>query len=102
VWPQEPGVYLFYGYPNNMEMDVSPRCVLVVAERLTDTFGMLYRTPRSTLKENTGATGVFMPLMVPSEFPALSDMERMGEEAIERAKKHRAKKLNKELARRLV
>jgi hypothetical protein len=100
IWPHEPGAYLFFGYPLNKRINKVPSLTLVVVETYTDTFGTIYRTPRSSLKQSTGAAGFFMPLMVPSEFPALSDLEDMGNEAAEKAAKARTVRVKKALSRR--
>lgn len=101
IWPTRPGVYLFYGYPHNKEIDEHPRHVLVTVESVGYIFGVVYRTPRSTLKKSTGAVGFFMPVMVPAEAPAQSDLDAMAEEASEKAKKIKAVRLKKHLSRRL-
>ena len=100
VWPHEPGIYLFYGYPLHMKFDQRPRCELVVVEQYTDTFGTIYRTPRSSLKQSTGASGFFMPLLVPSEFPALADVEEAGKQAAEEHAKLKARRVKRHLGRR--
>jgi hypothetical protein len=102
VWPNDPGVYLFWGYPINKDVDKDPRLMTVTVEGFSDTFGTIYRTARSTIKKQTGAAGFFMPLMVPKEMPAESDLISLGDEAIKAKKGQRIKRLNKRSSRRLV
>jgi len=101
VWPHEPGVYLFYGYPVNAGVDRFPRLILVTVEGYNDEFGTIYRTARSTLKKTTGAAGMFMPLLVPKVFPDDVDLTAAAEEASEAVKKLRIKPLVKRLSRRM-
>ena len=97
IWPHEPGVYLFYGYPVSKEFDRYPRLVIVTVEGYSDIFGTIYRTPRSTLKKQTGAAGYFMPLLVPAETPAITDLESLGDEAAAEAAKLKIKRVKKNL-----
>lgn len=100
-WPHEPGLYAFYGFPINMEINKEPLFMLVTVEKYSDTFGTIWRGPRTTLKPSTGAAGFWMPLLVPPEKPALSDLIIMAAEAMEKTKKARIKRLNRRSARRL-
>lgn len=100
VWPFEPGIYLFYGYPINKAVDRYPRHVMVTVESVSSNFGVVYRTPRSTLKKHTGAAGFFMPLLVPAESPAISDVESLGDEAAEAVSKLKVKRVKRSLGRR--
>jgi len=93
IWPVHPGVYLFFGYPINKEVDEEPRLVLVTVEH-----GPRYRTQRSTLKRTTGAAGFFMPLLSPQTFPDESKLKEMAETSLEQSKKVRVKKLKSRLS----
>lgn len=101
VWPHNPGIYLFYGYPINIEVDKEPRFIMVTVERYSDTFGTIWRTPRTTLKPRTGAAGYWMPLVVPPELPPEQDMIAIGEESRNKWRHTRTKRLNKRTTRRL-
>ena len=93
IWPVHPGVYLFYGYPINKTVDQYPRLVLVTVES-----GPVYRTPRTTMKKATGAAGFFMPLLRPEVYPDEEKLNKMGDAGVEKAKKHKMKKLRKSLS----
>lgn len=93
IWPVHPGIYLFFGYPINKNVDERPRLILVTVEH-----GPHYRTQRSTLKESTGACGYFMPLLSPEIFPDLKVLEEKAEASIEEARKFKVKKLKKRLS----
>ena len=93
VWPVQPGVYLFFGYPINIEADSGPRLVLVAVED-----GPVYRTPRTTMKKSTGAAGYFMPLLAPESFPDLEKLEKKAESRLTVSKRQRVKKLRKRLS----
>jgi hypothetical protein len=93
VWPVHAGVYLFYGYPINKAVDQRPRLVLITVES-----GPVYRTPRTTMKKATGAAGFFMPLLSPEVYPDEAQLDKMGDAGIEKAKKHRMKRLKKSLS----
>jgi hypothetical protein len=93
IWPQQPGAYLFYGYPTNKQADVSPRLTLVMVEK-----GPHYRTLRTSMKKSTGAAGFFMPLMAPEVFPDPEKLEKEADKALRRAKNLRVKRLRKSLS----
>jgi len=93
VWPVHPGIYLFYGYPINKQVDEVPRLVLVTVEA-----NRVYRTTRSTLKRTTGAAGFFMPLLSPEVFPSADRLNKIAEASLEASKKHRVKKLKTSLS----
>lgn len=93
IWPVQPGVYLFFGYPINKEADRGPRLVLVVVDD-----GPNYRTPRTTMKKSTGAAGYFMPLLAPETFPDLEKLEKVAEARLTTARKQRVKKLRRSLS----
>lgn len=93
IWPVHPGLYLFFGYPINKEVDERPRLVLVTVEH-----GPRYRTQRSTLKKTTGAAGFFMPLFSPQTFPDESKLNKIAEASFEQSKKARVKKLKSRLS----
>jgi len=93
VWPTRPGIYLFYGYPINKEVEPIPRLMLVTVED-----GPRYRTPRSTMKKATGAAGFFMPLLSPEAFPDHSKLEEMAETSLEKSRKFKVKKLKTRLS----
>jgi len=93
IWPVQPGVYLFFGYPINKEADRLPRHVLVVVED-----GPVYRTPRTTMKKSTGAAGFFMPLLAPEIVPDRDKLEKVAEARLETARRQRVKKLRRSLS----
>lgn len=84
---------MFYGYPINKTVDKMPRLVLVTVED-----GPFYRTPRTSLKQSTGAAGFFMPLLSPEVYPDADKLSELGDQGIERAKKNRVKRLRKSLS----
>lgn len=100
-WPHEPGLYAFFGYPINIEVDQHPKFMLVTVESYNDMFGTIWRGPRVTLKPSTGAAGFWMPLLVPPEKPAESDLMAIAEVALEASKRVRIKRINRRSARRL-
>lgn len=93
VWPARPGVYLFYGYPINKNVDVLPRLVLVTVEH-----GPRYRTQRSTLKRTTGAAGFFMPLLSPEIFPDQTRLDEIAETSLAKSERAKVKKLKSRLS----
>lgn len=101
VWPTDPGVYLFYGYPLNAEIDRYPRMMLLTVESEGPTFGAVYRTARTTIKRGTGAAGFFIPLMVPPDLPSRADLEQAAEVAAKEANKLKRKPIKRSLNRRL-
>jgi hypothetical protein len=74
-WPAKQGVYLFYGYPVNYNMDGFPRLMLVTVEYNSTNFGTVYRTTRSTITQSTGAWGYWLPFFVP-EMPTISEHDK--------------------------
>lgn len=74
VWPNKPGVYLFYGYAINKRVEQFPRIHLVTVEYVSDTFGVQYRTYRHTIKKESGAYGMWLSVMVP-ELPSINENE---------------------------
>lgn len=103
IWPHDPGIYLFYGYPINIEVDRYPRMMMVTVEGYSAEFGTVYRTARSTIKPGTGAAGVWAPVAVYNELPAVVDLMTLGEEAFDKhvRKHHGPKKISKRHGRRL-
>ena len=71
VWPRKPGVYLFYGYIINAEVEPIPRLHLVTIEYVSKLFGIQYRTGRYTIKRDSGAYGVWMRVFVPDALPEI-------------------------------
>jgi len=72
TWPRKPGVYLFYGYAISQGAEPIPRLHLVTVEYVSEIFGVQYRTSRYTIKKETGAYGMWMPVVVPS-LPDIND-----------------------------
>jgi hypothetical protein len=99
VWPHNPGIYLFYGYPININVDKNPRLMMITVEGYNDTFGTIYRTPRSTIKPQTGASGFFMPIVVPPDMPPKEDVEAAGVQAAEQCQKAKRIPLNYRMIR---
>ncbi|MHC4371974.1 MAG: hypothetical protein ACYSW8_30585 [Planctomycetota bacterium] len=66
VWPRKPGVYLFYGYAINNQVEPLARLHLVTVEYVSEIFGVQYRTSRYTIKKETGAFGMWMKVLSPS------------------------------------
>jgi len=64
-WPKKPGVYLFYGYAINSEVEHIPRLHLVTVEYVSETFGVQYRTSRITIKKESGAYGMWQKVLAP-------------------------------------
>jgi hypothetical protein len=93
VWPVHPGIYLFYGYPINKDVDGYPRLILVTVEH-----GPRYRTQRSTLKKTTGAAGFFMPLLSPESYPETKRLEEIAETSLAESRKFKVKKLKTRLS----
>jgi len=93
IWPVQPGVYLFYGYPTNKMVDFSPRPVLVTVE-----MGPVYRTSRARISRSTGAAGYFMPLLVPEVWPDEGKLEKMGEQGAALMRRLRRKGLKASLS----
>lgn len=85
--PRQRGLYWFYGYAQNKEIDRFPRLHLVVLEHSSAHFGYVYRTGRTTIKLETGAHGLWKEIECP-EIPALTA-------AFEEAADHAAKKERK-------
>lgn len=73
-WPRKAGIYLFYGYPMNKEVDVFPRTLLVNVE-YAGLFGWKYRTMRASLMQSTGAEGVWAPIYVPDSIPDKEELD---------------------------
>jgi len=84
-------VYLFLGYVMNKEVEMFPRLHLVTVEYISKVWGAVYRTGRYTLKKESGAYGVWMPV----EVPDLPDFNQYEERALKQA---RSVKPIKELA----
>ena len=78
-WPRKPGVYLFHGYAINVVVESIPRTHLVTVEYVSDVFGVQYRTPRHTIKKETGAYGLWMKMLAP-DLPVI-DKEAAGKAA---------------------
>jgi len=72
VWPKKEGIYLFYGYAINNGVESFPRLHLVTVEYVSDIFGVQYRTSRHTIKKETGAYGMWMPVFAP-KLPEIDD-----------------------------
>lgn len=72
VWPKKPGVYLFYGYIMNNQVESLPRLHFVTVEYVSDLFGVQYRTSRHTIKKETGAYGMWMKVLQP-ELPSIDE-----------------------------
>lgn len=64
-WPKKAGLYWFYGYPINKEVDGFARLLLVNVE-YTGSLGVRARTLRTTLKGETGCVGYWLPIDVPN------------------------------------
>jgi len=72
IWPKKPGLYFFYGYPVNKGVDTFPRLYTVVVEYVSEIFGVVYRTGRTTLKKSSGAYGMWKIIEVP-DLPPLNE-----------------------------
>jgi hypothetical protein len=81
VWPKKEGVYLFYGYAINNNVEPLPRMHLVTVEYVSEIFGVQYRTSRYTIKRDTGAYGMWMKVLVPN-------LPSIDEEAASRATRY--------------
>ena len=68
-WPKKAGIYIFYGYPMNRDVDVFPRTLLVNVE-YAGLFGWKYRTMRASITQATGAEGIWMKVFTPPELPS--------------------------------
>jgi hypothetical protein len=79
-WPKKQGIYLFYGYPNHIEVDGFPRLLLVTVEYNSPNFGTIYRTARMTITQATGAWGMWRPVDVPN-LPDLKPLEEKAKKA---------------------
>ena len=64
-WPTDPGLYWFYGYATNKQIDKFPRLHLVVVEYKSPLFGVVYRTGRTSLHQETGSFGMWQTINVP-------------------------------------
>ncbi len=71
-WPKKPGAYLFYGYAISKSAEHLPRVHFVIVEYVSDVFGVQYRTSRYTIKKESGAYGMWLPVIVP-ELPELDE-----------------------------
>lgn len=74
LWPSSPGLYWFYGYPINKQVDSIRRLLLVNVE-YSGPYGIRARTLRSVLKAETGCTGYWLPINVPRLPRGLKDEE---------------------------
>lgn len=65
AWPKKIGVYLFFGYAISKSVEPIPRLHLVTVEYVSKIFGVQYRTSRYTIKKESGAYGMWMPVVTP-------------------------------------
>ena len=64
-WPTKPGLYWFYGCPINKAFDPNPRLLLVNVER-NAAQGVRHQTMRMVLSKQTGASGKWKAIDVPT------------------------------------